>query len=112
MADENALEERPTPSQPTDRTELIDKARIFLNSPQVRYEDPSAKRRFLAEKGLNDTEIDGLLQELVRQILDSHTTQTKCKIAGEPVAIGSTAELPSTTSVQPPRPSHRYHKDI
>ncbi|PSR93767.1 hypothetical protein PHLCEN_2v4662 [Hermanssonia centrifuga] len=64
MADENALKESPTPSQPTDRTELIDRARIFLNSPQVRYEDPSAKRRFLAEKGLNDTEIDGLLQEL------------------------------------------------
>lgn len=48
-----------------ERQELIDKARAFLVSPQVRNEDIPAKRRFLAEKGLTDVEIDRLIQELV-----------------------------------------------
>ena len=51
---------------PTDRTELIQRARAFLTSPQVRHEDAVAKRRFLAEKGLTDAEIEGLLLEVVR----------------------------------------------
>lgn len=55
----------PTANTVTDRTDLLEKARAFLTSPQVRYEDNAAKRRFLAEKGLNGAEIDGLLQELV-----------------------------------------------
>lgn len=53
-------------SHPEDRTELIEKARSFLASPQIRHEGVSAKRRFLADKGLSDVEIDGLLHELVR----------------------------------------------
>ena len=57
------------PPPPTDRTELIQRARAFLTSPQVRHEDASAKRRFLAEKGLTDTEIEGLLYEVVRRVL-------------------------------------------
>ncbi|KZT06413.1 uncharacterized protein LAESUDRAFT_759261 [Laetiporus sulphureus 93-53] len=64
-------EEPPQPAvtiPPTDRTELINKARGFLLSPQVRHEDISAKRKFLAEKGLDDAEIDGLLQELPPQV--------------------------------------------
>lgn len=48
-----------------DRAQLIERARTFLYSPQVRYEDNAAKYRFLAEKGLNDVEIHGLLHELV-----------------------------------------------
>jgi Pex14 N-terminal domain len=52
-------------SQPENRAELIERARSFLASPQIRHEDLSAKRRFLAEKGLSDAEIAGLLQELV-----------------------------------------------
>lgn len=48
-----------------ERQELTDKARAFLASPQVRNEDIPAKRRFLAEKGLTDVEIDQLIQELV-----------------------------------------------
>ncbi|THH28799.1 hypothetical protein EUX98_g5397 [Antrodiella citrinella] len=47
-----------------DRVQLIERARTFLYSPQVRYEDNAAKYRFLAEKGLNDVEIHGLLNEL------------------------------------------------
>lgn len=49
-----------------DRTELLQTARAFLNSPQVRHEDNVAKRNFLAQKGLNDAEIDILLREVVR----------------------------------------------
>jgi hypothetical protein len=44
---------------------LIDKARTFLASPQVRNEDIPAKRTFLSEKGLTDAEIDQLIRELV-----------------------------------------------
>lgn len=53
--------------QPThvDRTDLVEKARTFLLSPQVRLEDNTAKRKFLVEKGLTEQEIIGLLQESV-----------------------------------------------
>jgi Pex14 N-terminal domain len=44
-----------------DRQDLVNKARTFLASPQVRNEDIPAKRRFLAEKGLTDVEIDRLI---------------------------------------------------
>ena len=54
-----------------DRSQLLDRARSFLQSPQVRYEDNAAKHRFLVEKGLNDVEIQGLLQELVSVVLRS-----------------------------------------
>ena len=59
----------PPVSQLENREELIERARLFLTSPQIRHEDLFAKRRFLAEKGLSDAEIAGLLQELV-YILD------------------------------------------
>ena len=49
-----------------DRGLLLDRARAFLTSPQIRHEEPAAKRRFLAEKGLNEVEIEGLMRELVR----------------------------------------------
>ncbi|KAI0335652.1 hypothetical protein GY45DRAFT_1267998 [Cubamyces sp. BRFM 1775] len=60
----------PAPPPPTntatvdDRSELLQRARSFLNSPQVRHEDISAKRQFLVEKGLREAEIEGLLQEV------------------------------------------------
>ncbi|TFK88928.1 hypothetical protein K466DRAFT_546215 [Polyporus arcularius HHB13444] len=54
----------PLPPASTDRTELLQRARAFLTSPQVRHEDASAKRRFLVEKGLTDAEIEGLLYEV------------------------------------------------
>lgn len=52
-------------SQIESRAELIERARSFLVSPQIRHEHVLAKRKFLTEKGLSDAEIDGLLQELV-----------------------------------------------
>ena len=56
-----------SPFGPTteDRSELLSRARGFLTSPQVYAQDLHAKRRFLTEKGLRDTEIDTLLRELV-----------------------------------------------
>ncbi|KIJ20368.1 hypothetical protein PAXINDRAFT_108374 [Paxillus involutus ATCC 200175] len=53
---------------PTDRTELLARARAFLTSPQIRLQDSDAKRVFLAEKGLAVNEIDQLLRELVRNM--------------------------------------------
>lgn len=53
---------------PEDRTELLQRARAFLSSPQVRHEDLTAKRRFLGEKGLSEDEIESLLREVVRPI--------------------------------------------
>lgn len=53
------------PVPPPSRAELVDKARAFLGSPQVMHEDTFAKRRFLAEKGLNDSEIEALMLEQV-----------------------------------------------
>ncbi|KAF9491375.1 hypothetical protein BDN71DRAFT_1421783 [Pleurotus eryngii] len=50
-----------------DRSELLSRARGFLTSPQIYAQDLHAKRRFLAEKGLRDTEIDTLLRELPHQ---------------------------------------------
>ncbi len=53
-------------SHPTpDRSELLDRARHFLSSPQVIDQDYESKRRFLAEKGLADGEVQLLLREVV-----------------------------------------------
>ncbi|PCH40818.1 hypothetical protein WOLCODRAFT_162568 [Wolfiporia cocos MD-104 SS10] len=67
--DGNATATSTTPDESgtVDRTELLKKARAFLTSPQVRYEDASSKRTFLSEKGLNDLEIENLLQEVPQQ---------------------------------------------
>ncbi|KAI0053736.1 hypothetical protein FA95DRAFT_481512 [Auriscalpium vulgare] len=48
---------------PTDRAELLDRARMFLRSPLSRYEDVAYQRQFLVEKGLTEQEIAGLLRE-------------------------------------------------
>ena len=54
----------PTP----DRSELLTRAQHFLSSPQVIDQDYESKRRFLAEKGLTDGEIQLLLREMVRLV--------------------------------------------
>ncbi|KAI0772108.1 hypothetical protein BD413DRAFT_475017 [Trametes elegans] len=62
---QNAVPPSPPPPAPQeDRSELLHRARAFLSSPQVRHEDLIAKRRFLAEKGLTDGEIEGLLHDV------------------------------------------------
>ncbi|KAF7352564.1 hypothetical protein MVEN_01221700 [Mycena venus] len=61
----------PSSSQPPaleNRAELLTKARAFLHQPQIQREDALSKRRFLAEKGLNDAEIEGLMRELPVQV--------------------------------------------
>ena len=55
----------PPNTQPEDRLALLAKARSFLASPQVQYQDINAKRAFLVEKGLNDTEIADLIRTVV-----------------------------------------------
>ncbi|EMD40948.1 hypothetical protein CERSUDRAFT_111523 [Gelatoporia subvermispora B] len=60
----NALREHRDTLQVPTRAELLDKARAFLNSPQVQHEDIVAKRRFLTEKGLIPEEVDVLLREV------------------------------------------------
>lgn len=55
----------PPSTQPEDRSTLLAKARSFLASPQVQYQDINAKRAFLVEKGLNDTEIADLIRTIV-----------------------------------------------
>ena len=54
-----------TTSKPEDRSDLLAKARLFLASPQVQSQDINAKRAFLVEKGLNETEIGELLRTIV-----------------------------------------------
>jgi Pex14 N-terminal domain len=49
-----------------ERQDLFAKARMFLRSPQIQYQDVSAKRQFLAAKGMSELEIDTLLREQVR----------------------------------------------
>ncbi|KAJ6515627.1 hypothetical protein C8R45DRAFT_957148 [Mycena sanguinolenta] len=56
------------PPTPENRADLITKARAFLHQPQIQREDVLSKRRFLAEKGLDDFEIEGLMRELPAQI--------------------------------------------
>jgi hypothetical protein len=56
----------PASAQPLDRRELLARALIFLNSPQILDQDVAAKRKFLSEKGLNEQEVEGLLREPVR----------------------------------------------
>ncbi|ETW84155.1 hypothetical protein HETIRDRAFT_472617 [Heterobasidion irregulare TC 32-1] len=58
----------PQHSDVSERSDLLERARVFLASPQVRHEDVSAKRRFLVDKGLSETEIITLLQELPSQV--------------------------------------------
>ncbi|PPQ67821.1 hypothetical protein CVT26_007068 [Gymnopilus dilepis] len=53
-------------SQAADRAELLARARTFLASPQVQHQDIAAKRAFLTDKGLQESEIDELLRSQPR----------------------------------------------
>ncbi|KAF9478182.1 hypothetical protein BDN70DRAFT_860632 [Pholiota conissans] len=52
------------PIEATNNADLVDKARSFLLSPQIVHQDILSKRAFLREKGLNETQIDSLLNSL------------------------------------------------
>lgn len=58
-----AGEQQRSPSE--DRALLIEQARSFLLSPEIRNEDEASKRKFLAEKGLSGDEIDKMILEAV-----------------------------------------------
>ncbi|KAG6830318.1 hypothetical protein H0H92_001253 [Tricholoma furcatifolium] len=60
-------ESTPESLTPPDRSELLSRARGFLQSPQINHQDAVAKRQFLLEKGLNEVEVDTLLRELPTQ---------------------------------------------
>ena len=77
----------------SNRSELLDRARLFLNSPQVIHQDHESKRRFLTEKGLTDGEIQLLLREMVRRVafphclylaLTSRLNSPSCRLACTP----------------------------
>ncbi|KAI6137755.1 hypothetical protein BKA82DRAFT_3553619 [Pisolithus tinctorius] len=51
-------------SAPSDRIELVSRARTFLSAPEIRSQDLDAKATFLSEKGLTSNEINRLLREL------------------------------------------------
>ncbi|KAG6903422.1 hypothetical protein C0995_005445 [Termitomyces sp. Mi166 len=48
----------------SDRSDLLSRARGFLQSPQIMQQGVMAKRQFLLDKGLNENEIEGLLREV------------------------------------------------
>ncbi|KAF7291027.1 hypothetical protein HMN09_01281900 [Mycena chlorophos] len=54
----------PPPPPSDDRADLLTKARAFLQQPQVQREEPAAKRKFLAEKGLTPLEIEIVMSEM------------------------------------------------
>ncbi|TEB30059.1 hypothetical protein FA13DRAFT_1764573 [Coprinellus micaceus] len=60
-----SVSQETTPSAPStqSRDELISRARAFLHSPQIQNQDVFVQRRFLVEKGLSETEINGLLSQ-------------------------------------------------
>lgn len=58
-------EGRQIETKTVDRASLVEKGRAFLTSGNVRNEDIAAKKRLLAEKGLNEGEVDMLVQQLV-----------------------------------------------
>jgi hypothetical protein len=106
----------PTPPTPTpDRSELLDRARLFLSSPQVTHQDYESKRRFLTEKGLADGEIRLLLREMVRPIhafvpLRFLRPQNSCLCSRKAFAVPrrSTADISCASAVPSARPSRRH----
>ena len=48
------------------RMALLERARTFLMSPQVRAQDAAEQRAFLREKGLDEKEVTQVLSEVVR----------------------------------------------
>lgn len=59
------------PASVEDRPQLIARARTFLTSPAVQYQDIHAKRRFLLDKGLSEPEIEAMLREMVGVLIQA-----------------------------------------
>ena len=93
----------------SNRSELLDRARHFLSSPQVIHQDHESKRRFLTEKGLTDGEILLLLREMVRRGSPPHgpyLAHTSVPALAAPPR--ATPCVPRPTSVPSSRPSCGY----
>lgn len=56
----------PSTTSSNDRTALLERARTFLTSSQVRAQDAAEQRAFLHEKGLDEKEIAQALADVVR----------------------------------------------
>ena len=99
----------PAPAPIPDRAELLERARHFLSSPQVTHQDYESKRRFLAEKGLEDGEIQLLLNEMVRpRALFPATETLNVILKALAVPRRATADVPRTPSVPSARPARRH----
>jgi hypothetical protein len=82
-----------------DRLALLSRARVFLASPQVQHQNLPAKRAFLAEKGLNETEIDSLLREVVSSLSPSYRFSVNLRGYTQPAPA---LNIPPRTYPQPP----------
>ena len=99
-----------TPTPMPDRTELLDKARHFLSSPQVVHQDYDSKRRFLTEKGLADGDIELLLREMVRPVFIPVRTTLKRVFRKQALAASrrAYADVSRTTPIPFTRSSRGY----
>lgn len=98
------------PAAPTveDRSELLQRAKAFLTSPQVLQEDITAKRRFLTEKGLSDVEVEALLRETARVSCTMLSFRVLTANAAASGTCDSTAHVPPTSLVKPAQPARRH----
>jgi hypothetical protein len=55
----------PSTTSGEDRAALLERARTFLASPQVRSQEAVEQRAFLREKGLDENEVTQVLAEVV-----------------------------------------------
>jgi hypothetical protein len=96
----------PASDPTTDRSELLSRARTFLTSPHIQDQDLFAKRQFLVEKGLNESEVEGLLRELVciqcTHLWIQLATYSRCLACTE--TNNPPSNLPTTTAFEPPEP--------
>lgn len=89
------------PSANDNRTELVERARGFLSSPQIRYEGVAAKRHFLADKGLSDAEIADLIRETVGpHYMFLSGVSSKVDATG---SVRPSTDIPTASSLQPAR---------
>jgi hypothetical protein len=96
----------------SNRSELLDRARHFLNSPQVMHQDHESKRRFLTEKGLTDGDIQLLLREMVRRVAQPHGLYlARASLPAVTTPTRAASHVPRATSVPIARPSCRYLQD-
>ena len=94
----------------SDRSELLDRARHFLSSPQVVHQDLESKRHFLKEKGLADGDIQLLLREVVRLVLFPSARPLKARIARKAFATPCCAatDVSRTATIPLARSSRGY----